>query len=400
MTTSPIKLKIYALIMLGVIGGFVALCVAVYNKSFTSTVPVHVMADRTGLQMYSGNRVQLKGVDVGEVGSVALDESGRTVDITLEMNPDLVDEIPSNAGVQLNQLTAFGAKTVGLTMPEQPSRRPLTAGATLMTDRVTVEINTLFDHLDSVLTSLQPDKVSTFLGNMAQALDGRGTQIGETAGELEAYLRRFNQNLPDLQRTVSSGADLTNLYADVAPDLTDLLDNASFTSRTIVDQQAQLDSFFFQVTRLSGVGADFFRRNGDNLEEVVRTAVPTTDLLREYSPEFACFIQGMDEGRIRLEKTQGDTVPGLVGNTTFEPGDSPYDGPPVVAATGGPNCNGLPDTSGLSTPDALTRNVDEGGEPNPDGGDNTLRIGDPPLVAQLFGPLAAQGLPEAGRSGR
>jgi phospholipid/cholesterol/gamma-HCH transport system substrate-binding protein len=281
-------------------------------------------------------------------------------------------------------------------VPAQPSTVRLAANDTLMTDRVTVEVNTLFDHLDSVLTTLQPDKVSAFLGNMARALQGRGAQIGETAGELEAYLRRFNENLPDLQRTLASGADLTNLYADIAPDLTNLLDNAAFTSRTIVDQQAQLDSFFYQVTRLSGVGADFFRQNGDNLEEVVHTALPTTDLLREYSPEFACFLQGMDEGRKRLEKTQGDTVPGLVGNTTFEPGDRAYDSPPIVAATGGPNCNGLPSVDGLSTPPQLLRNVDEGGEPNPDPGDNTLRIGDPPLVAQLFGPLAAQGAAQQG----
>ncbi|GAA4548840.1 MCE family protein [Pseudonocardia xishanensis] len=392
-----IKLKLYAVILLGVIGGFTALCVAVYDKAFTSTVPVLVRADRTGLQMYPGNRVQLLGVDVGEVGTVSLDEDGRTVSITLDMDPATLDEIPANAGVQLNQLTAFGAKTVGITVPAQPSTATLAANDTLMTDRVTVEVNTLFDHLDDVLTTLEPDKVSAFLGNMAQSLDGRGTQIGETAVELEAYLRRFNENLPDLQRTLQRGADLTNLYADIAPDLTTLLDNAAFTSKTVVDQQAQLDSFLFSVSKLSGVGADFFRQNGDDLEEVTRTALPTTGLLREYSPVFACFIQGMDEGRKRLEKTQGDTVPGLVGNTTFEPGDRAYDAPPVVAATGGPNCNGLPSVDGLSTPDSLLRDVDEGGEPNPYPGDNTLRIGDPPLVAQLFGPLAAQGTEGAQR---
>jgi phospholipid/cholesterol/gamma-HCH transport system substrate-binding protein len=391
-TAQSIKLKVYALILLGVIGGFTALCVAVYNKAFTPTVPVYVRADRTGLQMYPGNRVQLLGVDVGEVGNVTLDDGGTSVLITLDMDPDTLERIPADAGVQLNQLTAFGAKTVGITVPERPSGVTLAANDTLMTDRVTVEVNTLFDHLDEVLTTLEPDKVSAFLGNMAQSLNGRGEQIGETAEELEAYLRRFNENLPDLQRTLQSGADLTNLYADIAPDLTTLLDNAAFTSRTIVDQQAQLDSFLYSVSRLSGVGADFFRQNGDDLEEVVRTGLPTTDLLREYSPVFSCFIQGMDEGRKRLEKTQGDTVPGLVGNTTFEPGDRAYDSPPVVAATGGPNCNGLPSVDGLSTPDALLRNVDEGGEPNPYPGDNTLRIGDPPLVAQLFGPLAAQGM--------
>lgn len=397
-----IKLKIYALILLAVVGAFAALCIAAYSKAFTSTAPVQLRADRSGLQMYPGNRVQMKGVDVGEVGEVVLDDSGRGVDITLEMIPDKLSEIPANVGVTLDQLTAFGSKTVAMTMPSRPSGQTLTAGSTLSSGRVTVEVNTLFDNLDGVLTTLRPDKVSAFLGNAAQALQGRGDQIGQTAGELQAYLQKFNQNLPDLQRTTSSGADLANLYADVAPDVTDLLDNAAFTSRTIVDQQAQLDSFFFQVTRLSGVGTDFFRQNGDNLEEVVRTGLPTTDLLREYSPQFACLFKGVAKANRQLEIAHGSSVPGVTSETTLEPGDSLYeysDERPNIAATGGPNCRGLPDIDGKATPPSFMDFVDPSGEPNPAPGDNRLRGGDRPLVAQLFGPAAGAPLPSTPGAG-
>lgn len=83
-------------------------------------------------------------------------------------------------------------------------------------------------------------------------------------------------------------------------------------------------------------------------------------------------------------------MPGFVGLVTLEPGDTPYTSPPVVGADNGPDCHGMPDLDGSVFPESLMKNVDKGGEPNPDG-DNTLRIGDPPLVTQLFGPFAGAG---------
>ena len=389
--TQSIKLKINALILLLVIGGFTALCVAVYAKAFTATVPVYLRADRSGLQMYEGNRVQLQGVDVGEVGDVALADDERSVDITLDMKPDLISEIPQNVGVTLDQLTAFGAKTVALTPPTVPSDSSLRPASTLMTDRVTVEVNTLFDHLGRVLDTLQPARVNTFLGAMATALNGRGDDIGKTVEEADAYLRRFNQNLPDLQRTMSSGADLANLYADAAPGITEVLGNASVTSKTLVEQQIQLDTFLTNVTGLSGVGGDFFRQNGDGLAEVVSTARPTTDLLRTYSPEFACFLQGLDEGRKRTETAQGNGVAGVHGITSVEPGDKPYglDEKPVMGVHAGPQCYGMPGLDGHALPDSTLQVHDLGSRPGRFDRENKLNVNDPPLVAQLFGPLAA-----------
>lgn len=128
-------------------------------------------------------------------------DGGNAVDIALRMNPETLPMVPADARVELSQLTAFGAKTVGLTAPEQPSGRTLAAGDQLTADRVTIEVNTLFQNLDRVLESVEPAKVASVLGNASHALQGRGETLGQTASELAAYLRKFNENLPQLQRT-------------------------------------------------------------------------------------------------------------------------------------------------------------------------------------------------------
>ncbi len=386
-----VRYKIYALILIGIVGGFVALCVAAANQAFTPRERVMLTADRAGLQMYSGNRVQLRGVDVGSVESVALAPDGESVDIALDIDPDALPMIPANSGVALNQLTAFGAKSVALIEPAVPSTRTLAAGDRLSTQRVSVEINNLYGQLTKVLDTAQPAKVSAVLGSLSTALDGNGEKLGETAVRAADYLRRFNENLPTLQRDFAKTGDVANVYADIAPDLGAILDNFSTTSATIVDQQAQIDSFLFQVTRAGDAGRNFLGQNGDRLIATVRTALPTTALLREYSPMFPCFLQGLDHSNRRAEQFFGGEgqVAAINGNVAFEPGEDVYTYPndlPEVDQARGPDCQALPDLDGAPVPDSAVAV-----QTPPQGTDeqrDTLRLGDPPLVVQLFGPMA------------
>jgi phospholipid/cholesterol/gamma-HCH transport system substrate-binding protein len=382
-----LKLRLYALILIAIVVGFVVLCGAAYRQDFTDTVPVTIRADRTGLQMYPGNRVQMRGVDVGRVGSVALTKDGEGAIVTLKMQPGKLKQIPANVGVQLDQLTAFGAKSVALSYPEHPAVRRLQAGDELGGSHVAVEVDTLFDHLQRILATASPAKVSAVLGNLAAALQGRGDQIGQTAAELYDYLTKLNADLPQLQHDLSKTADVANLYADVAPDLSRILQNTTVTSRTLVAQQAQLDSFLFQVSRVGNTGGTFFGQNGDTLVDVVRNALPTTALLKRYSPEFACLLKGIDKADKQMLATQSK-VPGITGLVTVQPGDVSYKNPqnlPSISADLGPRCYGMPHYDGRVVPSDATKYADKSSEAS---GDNRLRVGDPPLVVQLFGPLA------------
>jgi phospholipid/cholesterol/gamma-HCH transport system substrate-binding protein len=167
-----------------------------------------------------------------------------------------------------------------------------------------------------------------------------------------------------------------------------ILQNTTVTSKTLIDQQGQLDGFLFQVTRAGYKGSDFFGPNADALVDVVHNLLPTTSLLNEYSPEFACVLQGVDKADKQMYATQSK-VPGITGLVQIQPGDEPYKNPEqltVINPDAGPHCYGLPNLDGRITPEEAVVNQDKG-DPNK-AVDNRLRPGDPPLVVQLFGPLA------------
>ena len=74
----------------------------------------------------------------------------------------------------------FGAKFVELVEPPEPSSQPLAKGQQLDARHVTVEINTVFQQLTSVLKAVDPVKLNETLGAISGALNGRGEKLGQT----------------------------------------------------------------------------------------------------------------------------------------------------------------------------------------------------------------------------
>ena len=68
-------------------------CIALYNKKFTNSTDVTVMADRAGLQLARFGDVRLHGALVGHVKKIESD--GKQAKITLALDPDSARSIPA-----------------------------------------------------------------------------------------------------------------------------------------------------------------------------------------------------------------------------------------------------------------------------------------------------------------
>jgi phospholipid/cholesterol/gamma-HCH transport system substrate-binding protein len=100
------------LMMILLIAAIVAATIAQYRGAFTSTVDVTVDADRAGLTLAADTPVKLYGVEVGAVGDI--DTDGDRVSVELKLDPDEIENVPSDVSAQIVPPTAFGAKYVQL----------------------------------------------------------------------------------------------------------------------------------------------------------------------------------------------------------------------------------------------------------------------------------------------
>jgi virulence factor Mce-like protein len=370
------------LVTIAVIVAIVAVAVGLFQGSFTKTTPVTVMSPRAGLVMNPDAKVKMHGVQVGKVASIESRPDGQAV-LHLAMYPSEMHLIPANVLVDLTSPTVFGAKFVELVAPAEPSAQSLHAGQVLDSDHVTVEVNTLFKHLTSVLGTLDPAKLNETLGAISQALSGRGEKIGQAFSDLDSFLAKFDPSLPALSRDIALSAPVFRAYGDASADLVRTVDNSVKISKTIVDEQHNLDALLVSAIGLADVGSDVLGANRKGLTDVFHLLAPTTDLLNEYAPGLTCAFGGI----AALGRTPPLSEPSINIVASLTWGAERYRYPtnlPKVAATGGPHCMGLPKLPFNSKAKLLVA----------DTGSNPVQYGNPQLLLNfdglkqlLYGPI-------------
>lgn len=364
-----------------------ALAVAAYLKVFTPAVTVTVKADRSGLLMQRDNDVSLRSVTIGKVTDVRPDgPAGSLLDIYIES--DKAQFVPANSTAQLVAPTVFGPKYVDFLAPARPASTPISDGAVVDARQVQVEVNSVFDNLQVLLTTFRPARVNAALGAVSTALQGRGERLGRVLSQGNSYLSQLNPSMPALRRDLARLPEVAGTYADVAPGLLELVGNLTATSRTVVQEQRPLEAFIGSLTRFDANVTPVLEQNRPALAETLRVLRPTTALLQRYSPMFPCLFHGINTLRELTEPNFGGLVPGLHTLTTFEPGREGYKYPENLPRLGvdAPGCYG-----GVPAVGTWPRHVyHPDGSPRLNYRDQPVTPGDTPLSTQLFGPLAPQ----------
>ncbi|HNM95885.1 MAG TPA: MCE family protein, partial [Mycobacterium sp.] len=244
-------------------------------------------------------------------------------------------------GAEITSSTVFGSKFVDLVPPANPSAQPVRANQVIEGNRVTVEINTIFQQLVSVLSQIEPAKLNQTLGAIAKGFNGKGNKFGQSLEDLDAALTTLNPSLDTLNHEIAVAPTVFDAYSSAAPDLVKTVDNATKISDTIVDQNDNLDALLVSAIGLADVGTEVLSTNRQPLTDVLHLLVPTTDLLNEYHEALYCGIAGL----LPLATGPGTPLPGVILLQSFFLGRERYRYPqdlPKVAATGGPQCTDLP----------------------------------------------------------
>lgn len=280
------------------------LTIAIYQKQFTSTVPVVLRASSIGNQLLKDSDVKVRGLVVGRVSDIATDGDGARV--TLDLQPDKVGEIPSNVSARFLPKTLFGEKYVALVLPPT-SDGTISSGDTIDEDTSagTVQINKVLDDLLPLLKAVPPQNLSATLGALSTALDGRGEQLGENLAQLGGYIEALNTQLPALQADVSGLADFGDVYTEAAPDLLSALSTLTTTTQTVVDQQAQLSLWTQTLIGASSDLSGFLEANGDNIISLSANSRATLELLARYSPSIPCTAQNFTDFIPRIDEALG-----------------------------------------------------------------------------------------------
>jgi phospholipid/cholesterol/gamma-HCH transport system substrate-binding protein len=364
--------RIAAAVLTAVIVAAVVVTYLGYTAAFTSTDEVTVLSPRAGLVMEQDAKVKYRGIQVGKVDSI--EYAGDQAKLTLKINSSELPYIPANADVRIAGNTVFGAKSVEFVPPQSPLGTALRPGATVEASSVQLEVNTLFQTLTDVLHKVDPVNLNATMTALGEGLRGNGDDLGASLAGLNTYLAQLNPKLPTVQRDLRQTAQVADIYADAAPDLVTVLNNAPILSGTIVDEQDNLNATLLAATGLANNGYETLSPAAEDYIAAINRARAPLKVVGEYSPIIGCVLRGTGQAVDKFGPIIGGTRPGLFVSSNFLPGSPAYTYPeslPVVNASGGPNCRGLPDIpskqlggSWYRSPFLVTDNANVPYEPN------------------------------------
>ena len=290
-------------------------------------VPATAVFENCGQGLRVGGDVKLRGVLVGKIADIRL--LNGDCEITLDLTPGQVDQIPANVGAEVRAKTVFGEKWVELLFPDDPDDARIAAGDDIPKERTLdpLEVETILNVALPLLDAVDPERLAGTLEALASGFVGHETAAirGIDAG-IEA-LRPFNENEGNLEAGIDALADSSQVLSEVDDDLLDALENLDDLNRFTVANEALIEENFAKAPRLLGELSSLFDSHFGDLTRIVDRgatvvgvlAARTSDLdrLLDVLPKFnSAWIRNLDATcRFRQAtdepgKSPGDEVPG------------------------------------------------------------------------------------------
>lgn len=317
---------------------------AVFAKKFSDYDEVTLKTSKIGLQLPLRADVKIRGVIVGEVLETRADTDG--AEVVLGLYKDHTDSVPADVTGSIVPKTLFGEKYVSL-IPAGGSSEPIEPGATIERTQVATEVEEVLSDLYPLLRAVQPAELNMTLNAIATALEGRGDQLGENLETVDSYLKRLNPQIPALVEDLRLTAQVSDIYADVLPEVGTILANTVTSTTTLEDRETQLTALFTNVSNFSDSARTFLDDNEDNLIRLGEVSAAQLRVLSRYSTEFPCLLKGIvTAGEYQAEAFRGFTLHIVLETLPNQP--RPY-GPqdkPELGEDRGPSCINLPNPPG------------------------------------------------------
>jgi phospholipid/cholesterol/gamma-HCH transport system substrate-binding protein len=301
-----VKRRLQGLAFLLIIALLLGLTIVIYDKKLPylqGSDKVTVQAGRIGNQLIIPADVKYDGVLVGRVSSVS--SNGTSATLNLQLSKSQFSQIPGNVLARILPKTLFGEKYVDLVAPPGGPKGSLAKNQTIPQDdsQTAVELQTVFAKLVPVLRAANPADLSIALSNTAQALQGRGAELGQNLALIDNYFATINKDLPNIQHDIAALADLASNYADAAPDLLNVLRNFSVTASTFTVKQDEYAQFLAGTAGFATTATTVLNQDGPGLIKLAKSSVGPLGVLKKYSIVLECLPKGLTIfDRQRLEK--------------------------------------------------------------------------------------------------
>jgi len=225
----------------------------VFHEAQASTLEA-VFEDASGL--LPRNDVTMRGVPVGSVKEVSLNEDGYAL-VTMGLQPGT--EVPEGTKAEIVRRSPIGELTIELVPGEG---EPLESGATIaVADTVPPpDVSRTIEVFADLLHEVPSDDLDTLVTELAHAVRGRAGDLARLADAGQDLPERLLEIKSSLDSLIRNSPELTGVFADNADVLADDITQTALLADILRDRR-------FDLVDLYRNGADFASVMGEILAE-------------------------------------------------------------------------------------------------------------------------------------
>jgi virulence factor Mce-like protein len=240
------------------------------NGDFAGDYKLSGMFPRAGEGLHPGSPVVFRGVQVGRVSTIALQENEAKIVLLIEPTFN----VPATATATIQPVNLFGAEQVSITTPQSTRGGPFLAhGATFAHASSSDELGDLFAAATPLLNKINTNDLSTVLSELAKASQGEG---------------------PNIAAGIKSGTQLAGLLDRTVNSQILALDSFAKFSQSLAQAAPALNNLNAQVN----AGLPAFNAEEADYERLLNTLIPFSNqlasLLATYHPDIATILSTGD----------------------------------------------------------------------------------------------------------
>lgn len=276
-----------------------------------------------GLYTDGGSDVKLRGVDIGTVAGIDLQDDGR-VRVKLQIDPGI--EVPNTVVASIEPLSVFGPKFIRL-LPDarEDTGAPLREGDEIAETLAPVELTDILASATELFEEVDPNDLVTIFRTIADGVGGLGDEIGRTIDNSGALLEVGARHVDDTRRFLADLAALATTLADHADDARSITDDLATVLPVLADDPGRVDELLDATSAISGSFADLIEQNGEELDATIRAVATFIDGVATRAEEIPDFLHLIDSffGRlsdvIRFDAPGSKQMAGLRGFIALDP---------------------------------------------------------------------------------
>lgn len=213
--------------------------------------------------VYSNQEVNYRGVLVGKVGEMSLNDDG--VDIQLIIDSEWDERIPANVIASVQSKSAVGEQFVNLT-PTGESSETLSSGDVIPREqtKLPVEFQALLRSLDKVFAEISPGTTRDLITSLSTGIGGREREIASILASLGTLSEGFASVADEQQRILDNAPVAGTEFLRTKDDFAAAIASADEVL-TAVDDEARLRELFSANDRFARDAIALLARRGDDL---------------------------------------------------------------------------------------------------------------------------------------